>query len=148
MVLRAALQARPRPATTLFLQRRQASTPISDSHGDEHHDSDNTQYANEGASMKSLNSFVSSFMLAAGFLTPFWRNTALFSVIVVGFYKFAPSPGEDVYITRYLAQFKTPRERWADINTKHAIYAAGASDGLLLQQSATRPYAHRYRYPQ
>lgn len=51
-------------------------------------------------------------------------------------------------MTRYLAQFQTPREVWAAINEKHVMDVTIASEGLLLQNSATRPKAHRYRYPQ
>jgi hypothetical protein len=51
-LVRAALHARPRPANTiLFLQRRPASSTIShpqEEHHDEHHDSEDTEYAKEG----------------------------------------------------------------------------------------------------
>ena len=83
-----------------------------------------------------------------GFLTPFWRNTFVFSVLVTGFYKFAPAPGDDTFLTQYLAQFNTPKEAWARINEKHVLDATTASEQLLLQASAQRPKVHRYRYPQ
>jgi hypothetical protein len=84
----------------------------------------------------------------AGFVTPFWRNTLLFSVLVVGFYKFAPAPGEELYLTQYLAHFKPSRDAWANINEGHVLDVTTMSEGMLLQASAQRPKAHRFRYPQ
>lgn len=81
-------------------------------------------------------------------MTPFWRNTFFFSVLVTGFYKFAPAPGDDTFLTQYLAQFNTPKETWARINEKHVLDVTTASEQLLLQASAQRPKVHRYRYPQ
>lgn len=83
-----------------------------------------------------------------GFLTPFWRNTVFLSILLTGFYKFAPAPGEELFLTQYLAQFKTSQEVWASINEKHVLDVTTQSEGLLLQASAERPKAHRYRYPQ
>ncbi|KAG1735083.1 uncharacterized protein EDB91DRAFT_1225300 [Suillus paluster] len=84
----------------------------------------------------------------AGFFTPFWRNTALVSLLAVGFYKWAPSPNQDVYLTRWLAQYMTPRDFWAAINEKHLLLSQQASDNTILQADAKRPNMHRYRYPQ
>lgn len=81
-------------------------------------------------------------------MTPFWRNTVLFSAVAAGFYTFAPAPGEDLYITRYIAQFKTPSDAWAGLNEKHVVSITDECEGQLLQASATRPPTHRYRYPQ
>ncbi|EGO00156.1 hypothetical protein SERLA73DRAFT_180587 [Serpula lacrymans var. lacrymans S7.3] len=129
-VARAALLVRPKPAATHILQRRFASH---DSHSHEHHDEhqDATQYPRE-----------------AGFNTPFWRNTFLLSLAVVGFYKYAPAPGEDVYLTRYLAHYGTPSEIWARINEKHLLLSQQISDNTILQTDAKRPNLHRYRHPQ
>ncbi|KAG2059240.1 hypothetical protein BDR06DRAFT_1003848 [Suillus hirtellus] len=110
-----------------LIQRRFASH---DSHAhDEHHD--DTHYSRE-----------------AGFSTPFWRNTVLLSLLAVGFYKWAPSPNQDVYLTRWLAQYTTPSEIWAAINEKHLLLSQQASDNAILQADAKRPNVHRYRYPQ
>lgn len=165
-LVRAALHARPRPAASLFLQRRQASSVshTHEEHHDEHHDSDDTQYGKEGTHHPCLTCttcptpiagfhsfclhYYCCYISLAGFATPFWRNTVMLSVLAVGFYKFAPAPGDDVYLTRYIAQFQTPQEVWAAINEKHVMDVTVAGEELLLQQSATRPRAHRYRYPQ
>lgn len=160
-LVRAALKARPRPAITLSLQRRQASSSAvshtHEEHHDEYHESDGTH---EGVLTLAsptpahplqdliLIAYIIVFYFLEGFATPFWRNTVLFSILTVGFYKFAPAPGEDVYLTRYIAQFQTPREIWAAINEKHVNAATVAGEELLLQHSATRPRTHRYRYPQ
>ncbi|KAH7922373.1 hypothetical protein BV22DRAFT_1197479 [Leucogyrophana mollusca] len=126
---RAALLVRPRAATSTapYLQRGLSSH---DNHAhEEHHD--DTHYAPEG-----------------GFTTPFWRNTLLASVAAVAFYKYAPAPHEEVYITQWLAQFSTPREVWAKLNEKHLLLSQQVSDNVMLQVDAKRPNTHRYRYPQ
>ncbi|KAG1777557.1 hypothetical protein EV702DRAFT_1101889 [Suillus placidus] len=84
----------------------------------------------------------------AGFSTPFWRNTVLLSLFAVGFYKWAPSPNQDVYLTRWLAQYTTPSEIWATVNQKHLLLSHQASENTILQTDAKRPNVHRYRYPQ
>jgi len=88
-----------------------------------------------------------SFHLA-GFSTPFWRNTVVLSLLAVGFYKWAPSPNQDVYLTQWLAQLMEPRDFWAAINEKHLLLSQQASDNTILQADAQRPSIHRYRYPQ
>jgi hypothetical protein len=98
------------------------------------------------ASLESYFVFFATYI--GGFLTPFWINTVVLSVLVTGFYKFAPAPGKEVYLTQYLADFKTPQEAWASINEKHVVGATTESEGMQLQTSAQRPTTHRYRYPQ
>jgi hypothetical protein len=145
-----ALHARPRPANaTLFLQRRPASSAVAQEHHNEHHDSDGMEYPNEGAWLRILSASLDSYLaFLAGFLTPFWRNTVLCSMLIAGFYKFAPARGEEIYLTRYLAQFKPTQEAWASLNEKNVMDVATRGEGQLLQASAQRPAAHRYRYPQ
>ena len=72
----------------------------------------------------------------------------MFSTLIVAFYKYAPGRSEDNYVTQYIARFQTPREVWAALNEKHVNAVSVQSDQLLLQNSATRPTVHRYRYPQ
>lgn len=72
----------------------------------------------------------------------------LLSVLAVGFYKFAPAPGDDVYLTRWLAYYSTPREVWQALNVKHLALTQEASVGTLLVADAQPPRAHRFRYPQ
>jgi len=38
---------------------------------------------------------------------------------IVGFYKFAPSPDEDNYVTRYISHYFTPSGSWAATNDRH-----------------------------
>ncbi|KAJ8592729.1 hypothetical protein M405DRAFT_872823 [Rhizopogon salebrosus TDB-379] len=118
------LHQRPAAGSASLIQRKFASH---DSHA--HHD--DTHYSSE-----------------AGFSTPFWRNTVALSLLAVGFYKFAPSPNQDVYLTQWLAQYMTPRDFWAAINEKHLLLSQQASDNTILQADAKRPNIHRYRYPQ
>lgn len=153
LLARAALHARPRPASTLLLQNRAVSTAAHEHHHDDHHHTDNTQYAKEGRYSQYYRCSNCSFLhyldsISDGFFTPFWRNTFLFSAVIVAFYKFAPARGEDNYVTQYLARFQTPSEVWAALNEKHVNAVTVQSDQLLLQNSATRPTVHRYRYPQ
>ncbi|KIJ67670.1 hypothetical protein HYDPIDRAFT_107141 [Hydnomerulius pinastri MD-312] len=109
------------------LQRRFASH---DSHAHEQH-YDDAHYSPE-----------------AGFSTPFWRNTLIISLATVGFYKWAPTPNEDVYLTRWLAYYATPSEVWAKMNEKHLLQSQEVTDNATVQASGTRPGIIRYRYPQ
>ncbi|KZP34537.1 hypothetical protein FIBSPDRAFT_846671 [Athelia psychrophila] len=133
VLARAALHARPTPAAfTAVSQRRLASSSSHDEHHhDEHHGSEGTDYGKE-----------------SGFLTPFWGSAFALAAVTAGFYKFAPAPGDELYITRYIGQFKTPSEAWARLNEQHLIAITDEGEAHLLQASATRPPTHRYRYPQ
>ncbi|KIK97217.1 hypothetical protein PAXRUDRAFT_825157 [Paxillus rubicundulus Ve08.2h10] len=86
--------------------------------------------------------------IEAGFSTPFWRNTLLLSLAAVAFYKWAPAPDEDVYLTRWLAHYATPREILAELNEKHLLQSQQVTDYTTLQARGTRPGIIRYRYPQ
>ena len=72
----------------------------------------------------------------------------MLSLLAVGFYKFAPAPGEDAGLTRWLASTATPREVWEYRNAKHLALVQRASADTLLTTDARRPPVHRYRYPQ
>ncbi|KAI9442439.1 hypothetical protein H4582DRAFT_1928418 [Lactarius indigo] len=111
--------ARPRAVHISCAQRRNAS---SGSHGhDEHHDADAASYPKEG------------------FASAGWTYTIIAALGIVGFYKFAPSPGEDNYVTRYISHYFTPSGSWASTNDRHLE--------LDNDQSGQRPHVHRYRYP-
>ncbi|KAF9244848.1 hypothetical protein BU15DRAFT_85705 [Melanogaster broomeanus] len=84
----------------------------------------------------------------AGFSTPFWRNTFLLSLAGVAFYKWAPSPDEDVYLTRWIALYATPREILAKLNEKHLLQSQQVTDNATIQARGMRPGMIRYRYPQ
>lgn len=101
-----------------------------------------------GPALPKGSDILTGSLLLAGFLTPFWGTTFVLAAVTAGFYKFAPAPGDELYITRYIGQFKTPSEAWARLNEQHLIGITDESEGQLLQASATRPPTHRYRYPQ
>ncbi|KAF9227479.1 hypothetical protein BS17DRAFT_775576 [Gyrodon lividus] len=88
------------------------------------------------------------YNLEAGFSTPFWRNTLLLSLAAVAFYKWAPARDEDVYLTRWLAHYATPREIWAKLNEKHLLQSQQVTDNATVQARGMRPGIIRYRYPQ
>ncbi|EPQ57423.1 hypothetical protein GLOTRDRAFT_110564 [Gloeophyllum trabeum ATCC 11539] len=123
----AAALARPGPSSTVVLGRRYLAAD-SHAHHDEHHD--NTQYRPEG------------------FTSAGWRYLIVGAAAVVAFYKWAPAPGEEAYLTRYIKYYMTPAESWEAVNTKHLLLSAEAQAGSLLIAGAKRPLVHRYRYPQ
>ncbi|KAF8514149.1 hypothetical protein JB92DRAFT_160775 [Gautieria morchelliformis] len=82
------------------------------------------------------------------FNTPFWRTTALLTLLGIGLYNLVPYIDKDkTYITRYIQHYATPRDVWARINDKHLELSADAAQGQLLIGSATRPHILRMRYP-
>jgi len=123
---------RPRQATTSLLQRRFASTHSHDEHHEEHHG----EHQDAVAFPKE------------DFSSPIWRNFVLFGLAVVGFYKFAPAPGEDNVVSRTIAHYSTPGEVWERLTQNNLLLAVEASDDNLLVADAKRPPVHRYRYPQ
>ncbi|KAG5646313.1 hypothetical protein DXG03_003910 [Asterophora parasitica] len=123
---RAARLVRQRPAATI-VARRNGSTS-SHSHHEEHHD--DGHYPKEG------------------FTGPIWRNTALAALVIAASYKYAPEPTEDVYLTRWIALYTTPREYWFEQAVKHTALSAADSDDTLLVTDAKKPPVYRYRYPQ
>jgi len=83
-----------------------------------------------------------------GFNSAVWGYSLLGALGVVAFYKYAPAPGEDNYITRYIAYYSTPKDIWESINYKHLELAHEASEDTLLIRNAQPPIVHRFRYPQ
>ncbi|KAI0048304.1 hypothetical protein FA95DRAFT_1605397 [Auriscalpium vulgare] len=126
---RAALQGvRPLPILARS-QRRLASTSAHDEHHhDEHHDS--AQYPKEG------------------FTSAGWRYTILGALGVVAFYKWAPSQGDDNFVTRYIEHYYTPKEAWEALNNKHLELSTQVQETVHLVQDARRPPIIRYRHPQ
>ena len=84
----------------------------------------------------------------SGFSWTFWRNSLILSLAAIGFWKFAPAPHEDVYLTRWIAMYGTPVEEWLRRNTKHLVLAQEESEGMKLLADARMPPMRRYRYPQ
>ncbi|KAF8482697.1 hypothetical protein DFH94DRAFT_728985 [Russula ochroleuca] len=109
------------------IQRRSVSS-LSDSH-DEHHGSENVSYPKEGFS-------------SAG-----WTYTIIATLGIIGFYKFAPSPDEDNYVTRYISYYFTPSSSWASTNDRHLELTTSLREAVQISQTGQRPHIHRYRYP-
>jgi hypothetical protein len=91
---------------------------------------------------------IADLQTSVDFTSSFWRNSILFSALVVAFYKFAPTPNQDVYLTRWLAKLSTPLDVWENINAKHLHLAQQLSADTLLTSDARMSTVHRYRYPQ
>ncbi|KAH9935398.1 uncharacterized protein B0H18DRAFT_926892 [Fomitopsis serialis] len=123
---------RPRQIASPLLRTRSASSHAHDEHHDDGHGEahDATTYPKED------------------FSGPFWRRFVLFSLGVVGFYKFAPSQDEDNVLTRAMASFSTPSEVWQKLSFKHLVQSVEVSEESLLIAGAQRAPVHRYRYTQ
>ncbi|KAF8499797.1 hypothetical protein F5888DRAFT_1685722 [Russula emetica] len=128
---RAALFAtRPQGAYLSRIQCRSASTQ-SHSH-DEHHGTENASY----------DSYPKE-----GFTSSGWTYTLIAASGIVGFYKFAPSPGEENYVTRYISYYFTPSSSWTATNDRHLELTANLQEAVQISQTGQRPHIHRYRYP-
>ncbi|KAK0461416.1 uncharacterized protein EV420DRAFT_1531904 [Desarmillaria tabescens] len=92
----------------------------SDSHSHEHHEEDTTVYPKEG--------------FGAG-----WRNAALAAVAVAVAYKFAPSPGEDALLTRWMAERQAPVRQDFERNLNHTFLTQEQSNERLFFAEAKRP---------
>ncbi|THH30949.1 hypothetical protein EUX98_g3262 [Antrodiella citrinella] len=122
-------------ASRPFLQSRFAS---SNAHDDDHHD------AHHGDSSHGQElSFPKE-----DFSSRVWGKTAIAALAFVAFYKFAPSPGEENYITRLLTQSQETAEYWRKVNLQHLFLSATERSDNLVIADAQRPPVHRYRYPQ
>ncbi len=84
----------------------------------------------------------------AGFSSAGWTYTFIATLGIVGFYKFAPSPGEDNYVTRYISHYFTPSSSWAAANDRHLELSANLQAAIQISQTGQQPHIHRYRYPQ
>lgn len=83
-----------------------------------------------------------------GFGNAFWRNVVLISLAGVAAVKFAPAANDEVYLTRWIAMYSSPRDYWLELNAKHTAQQAKVSEDHLLVSDAHRPAVHRFRYPQ
>lgn len=82
-----------------------------------------------------------------GFVTPFWRNVTLSFAAACAFYKYAPRPSDETYLTQWLAMYIPSPDYWLDINAKHTALSKLISDDSHLLRSAQAPIVRRYRYP-
>jgi hypothetical protein len=146
---RAALfAARPQGA---YLSRTQCRSASSQPHiHDEHHGTENASYPKEGMFRRHpCILFVITIPHFAGFTSSAgWTYTLIAALGIVGFYKFAPSPGEDNYVTRYISYYFTPSSSWAAVNDRHLELTADLQEAIHISQTGQRPHIHRYRYPQ
>ncbi|TFK94601.1 hypothetical protein K466DRAFT_649241 [Polyporus arcularius HHB13444] len=116
-------------AGTTLLQRRAASSHAHDEH---HHE----EYHDTNVYEPEV------------FNTPFWRRAAIAAVGIVAFYKYAPAPGDENPIAKYISSTMTPAKVYQDVSFKHLIGSAQISDDTKLMVDAKPPVVHRYRYPQ
>ncbi|TFL01539.1 hypothetical protein BDV98DRAFT_567118 [Pterulicium gracile] len=77
-----------------------------------------------------------------------WRNFILYSLVGVGFYKFAPAQGEEVAVTRWIKSISFPTDFWVDHNSKHAALSKESAAHVLLVTDAKKERVHRYRFQQ
>ncbi|TFY79258.1 hypothetical protein EWM64_g4755 [Hericium alpestre] len=142
--------AHPRPPIISCAQRRFAST---DSHThDVHHQSTDEHYPREGAQIRPT-SYIAPldlflFLSMPGFNSRIWAYTVLAGLGVVGFYKFAPSSGEDNFISKYIAHYRTPKEVWENWANKHLEFQTQVQENTFIIQHAKLPPVHVYRFPQ
>jgi len=81
------------------------------------------------------------------FLTPFWRNTAIFSVLGYGAYVVLSSKeGEEPFLTQYIAQYTPSTANWDRINDGNLRVAAALAEENKSVSAARRPHIHRYRH--
>jgi len=82
------------------------------------------------------------------FSNPIWRNTVIATLFAVAAYKYAPEPGDNAYLTRWIELYKTPRETWFEINARHTARQQEVSADNILLSDAKKEARHCYRYPQ
>ncbi|KAF8972969.1 hypothetical protein BDZ97DRAFT_1649328 [Flammula alnicola] len=126
---RRALLVASRSKPVFTTQTRAASSSSHDHHEDAHHE-DSTVYP------------------AETFGTALWRNVLLASVAGVAIFKYAPVADENVYLTRWIAMYKTPRDYWLSLNATHTVQAEEIAQGTILMNDASTPAIHRFTYPQ
>ncbi|KAH6914131.1 hypothetical protein BKA70DRAFT_1260518 [Coprinopsis sp. MPI-PUGE-AT-0042] len=88
------------------------------------------------------------YRVPEGFGNTVWRNTVLAGLAIVAFYKYAPEPSENVYLTRWIAMYSRSREDWLNFNAVHTAASQESANQSLLFHDAKAPVLRRYRYPQ
>jgi hypothetical protein len=137
--------ARPQGAYLSHIQHRSASSH-SNGH-DEHHGAEDASYPKEGMIRTHFIHGTPSCW-RAGFTSAGWAYTIIATLGIIGFYKFAPSPNEDNYVTRYISHYFTPSSSWAAANDRHLELTTSLQEAVQISQTGQRPHIHRYRYPQ
>ncbi|KAG7090836.1 hypothetical protein E1B28_009918 [Marasmius oreades] len=127
--VRTTLLARPRttPSLSATGHRHGSSSTHHDEHRGEH---DNTVYPKEG------------------FFSPAWRNGVLVSVLALAAWQYAPEPNDEAYLTRWIMMYKTPKEKWLEMNATHAAQSRVVAEQTKLFDLGVAPPVHRLRFPQ
>lgn len=142
---RTALRIPKQAATQAAVARRFASSSAHDDH--HHHQEDNTVYPQESR-RKLVHHPCLALTIMAAFSTGLWRNIVLAGLAAAAFYKFAPVPGDETYLTKWIAQYSIPRETWNKANLTHLLLSVEGQQDTLVIADAKRPPVHRYRFPQ
>ncbi|KAI0087938.1 hypothetical protein BDY19DRAFT_891840 [Irpex rosettiformis] len=129
---RAALRTPRILAVSTLALRRSASTAAHDDHHDHdhHHHEDNTVYPQESFANKT------------------WRNWALGGLAVALFYKFAPAPNDDAYLTRWISLYQIDSSLWKELKLKNLAVVAEGQIHQLVLADAKKPPVYRLRFPQ
>ena len=101
---------------------------------------------------------MSSLYDHAGFSTPFWRNSVLAVIGIIGIAKFAPADfltgktnadgeHEAPWLTRVLEHHSPSLKEWISINDKHLEKSREIAENTLLMQAAKPPPIVRTRHP-
>lgn len=136
---RRALFAVARSRPVCMVQSRKASS----SH--DHHE-DAIVYPPESESQHLQ--FFRHSSVGAAFMNSFWGKVLFFTLLTGAAIRYAPEPNEDVYLTRWIAMYKTSPEVWLELNAKHTAQEFQVSKNNLLVADAQPPPIHRFRYPQ
>lgn len=83
----------------------------------------------------------------AGFNTPAWRNTIILGILATVAYKYAPEPGEENSVTKWIRESATTEERLLDVNAGHSAQQAQVSHINRVAAKARRPLVYRTQNP-
>ncbi|KIJ49492.1 hypothetical protein M422DRAFT_246579 [Sphaerobolus stellatus SS14] len=119
----------PLPTISRRLESSLSHSDHSD-HSDHHHGQDSNVYPEETWN------------------TPFWRGTVaavLFTTGIYAAYPYLDKNGD--YIQRFILRYRTPKEVWASLGSKHLEQSVKqASDALLVSEAVKSP-VYRMRNP-
>lgn len=84
----------------------------------------------------------------AEFISRFWMRNAIVAVLGYSYYKYAPSPSSDSYLTRWLAATTPSKDHWLAKDAEHTAGSLALSQEHMLFSDAKPRPVHRYRHPQ
>lgn len=82
------------------------------------------------------------------FFNAFWAKVVAGSAAVALAYKFAPAPGKDVYLTRWIDMYSPDVQQNLDYNLTNALLARQNADERLTYTHSRRPQILRMQAPQ